>query len=94
MFIAQNVTENEKLQWPRNFIYYNKHAIYSRISLNLDDEQSTVLFGENESTGKNHNLGKNLSNQFGSTLSLTHLAKQQWDKSISPKGTRIEQKVF
>ncbi len=36
---------------------------------------STVLEGKLQSTGNNHNLGKNLSNQFGSTLSLTHLAK-------------------
>ncbi len=54
--------------------------------------ESTVLFNEMESTGNKHNLGKNLSNQFGSTLTLTHLAKEQWDKSISPKGTKVEQK--
>ena len=55
---------------------------------------STVLEGKLQSTGNNTQFGEKLSNQFGSTLTLTHLAKQQWDKTISPKGTKVELKEF
>ncbi len=84
------VTENCKLQWP-NGLPIIKYAILIKNCL-VYFEWITISVENQQSTGNNHNLGKNLSNQFGSTLSLTHLAKEQWDKSISPKGTKVEQK--
>ncbi len=54
------------------FIQEMAKAIWMFMINNLE---STISFENQQSTGNKHNLGKNLSNQFGSTLSLTHLAK-------------------
>ena len=68
--LLKGVTENYILQWPMITYYKNMQFLFKNCFM-----KSTWLFGLIEATDNKHNLGKNLSNQFGSILTLTQLAK-------------------